>query len=483
MQLLRGGAEPKLRVVREGLMVWRVAKSLQRLRDQINAMAPTRGKSKDGTIGDMAHQARESDHNPNEDGVVTAMDITHDPAHGLDAGEISELLRLSQDPRIKYVIFNRRIFNSKVSPWTWRPYSGVDPHAGHLHISVSADQALYDSENDWTLDNLATRHVPQSATKTLPGITATVFGGVADPNTSSYDGHFISDNEFGVALPAKISGARPKVLVTNNANGKTVSCEIVDVGPWNTDDPYWTTGTRPQAESGTDRAGRETNLAGIDLTPAAAKAIGLPGKGKVDWQFSDSRIVNSSSVKALEIRELINVLLLSLARTSNSSVNASSGVLDMSTPIDSLIAVLQQVTAALQGMNQQTTTAATTPSTTTSPAQTDSIKQIIETILQVVAPKPVLTPDRPLGPVNGALGETIGNLLDGKKTAIGILGALATALLGNIPAVTTATSTLGHVAAAVTSAGGLGGFAMPIFLAMAAWGGLGKLEKWAGQSK
>ena len=67
---------------------------------------------------------------------------------------------------------------------------------------------------------------------------------------------------------------------------KTVTCNIVDIGPWNIDDNYWAfPNGRPQAESGRDEKGRVTNLAGIDLTPAAAKAIDLGGLGKVDWEF------------------------------------------------------------------------------------------------------------------------------------------------------------------------------------------------------
>jgi hypothetical protein len=40
------------------------------------------------------------------------MDITHDPAHGVDAPALGEMLRLSEDPRIKYVVSNARIFSS-----------------------------------------------------------------------------------------------------------------------------------------------------------------------------------------------------------------------------------------------------------------------------------------------------------------------------------------------------------------------------------
>jgi hypothetical protein len=93
-------------------------------------------------------------------------------------------------------------------------------------------------------------------------------------------------NRAGIALPFRFRGTRPKVIVS--ANGKTTTCEIVDVGPWNTNDPYWITNARPQAESGTDMSGRRTNGAGIDLTPAAARAIGLDGKGQIIWFFDST---------------------------------------------------------------------------------------------------------------------------------------------------------------------------------------------------
>jgi hypothetical protein len=72
---------------------WRGAKALFRLRDQINATFPGRNKASDGLIGDAAHATRASDHNPwvidNGVGVVTAIDITHDPMQGCDAGALA----------------------------------------------------------------------------------------------------------------------------------------------------------------------------------------------------------------------------------------------------------------------------------------------------------------------------------------------------------------------------------------------------------
>jgi hypothetical protein len=113
-------------------------------------------------------------------------------------------------------------------------------------------------------------------------ITATVFGG----QKSAY-GPAIDDDSPGVALPFRFTGDRPQVRVTGKASGQSVVCDVVDVGPWNTRDPYWETGSRPQAETGTDLMNppRHTNKAGIDLTAAAAKAIGIEGKGLVDWEF------------------------------------------------------------------------------------------------------------------------------------------------------------------------------------------------------
>ena len=136
-------------------MNWRVAKSLLALREQINEMAPTRNKGSDGAIGDAAHASRASDHNPHVRdgamGVVTALDITHDPANGVDAGKLAEILRASADPRVKYIISNKRIANPGQP---WRAYTGANPHTKHFHVSVKATKSDYDSEAPWKIGDL-----------------------------------------------------------------------------------------------------------------------------------------------------------------------------------------------------------------------------------------------------------------------------------------------------------------------------------------
>ena len=82
---------------------------------------------------------------------MTALDITHDPRNGVDTYLIADHLRTRQDPRIKYVISNGRIWSSETSPFVWRMYTGSNPHRSHIHISVKASKAHYDNKAPWDL--------------------------------------------------------------------------------------------------------------------------------------------------------------------------------------------------------------------------------------------------------------------------------------------------------------------------------------------
>lgn len=279
-------------------MAWRLAESLKVLRAQVDAAYPGRDKSSDGTIGDARHAATKSEHNPDRNGVVRAMDITNDPGHGIVARKLAETLVASRDRRILYIISNAQIVSSykvgSVAPWVWRPYGGENAHRQHMHISV-VEIPVGDDRTPWNLKGLAPSQPPAAGpvTGVLPAprrftrIIATVFNSKEPGNKSlAYvDVKPGWDERPGCALPGRIFGKRPFVRVINQKNGQSVICELIDIGPWNVDDPYWATGMRPQAESGRDKGGRHTNKAGIDLTPAAARAIGLNGLGFVDWEF------------------------------------------------------------------------------------------------------------------------------------------------------------------------------------------------------
>ncbi|MFO0588382.1 MAG: peptidoglycan-binding domain-containing protein [Polyangiaceae bacterium] len=92
---------------------------------------PHRSRASDGIMGDARHQARKSDHN-----LGNAFDVTHDPASGCDGDFIAACA--IRDPRVKYVIFNRRIWNRERGDTHWRPYTGENPHNHHCHVSIFA---------------------------------------------------------------------------------------------------------------------------------------------------------------------------------------------------------------------------------------------------------------------------------------------------------------------------------------------------------
>jgi lysozyme family protein/peptidoglycan hydrolase-like protein with peptidoglycan-binding domain len=119
------------------------------------------------------------------------------------------------------------------------------------------------------------------------------------------------------------------------------------------------------------------------------------------------------------------------------------------------------------------TVPATGTTTGANPAPTDQLKQVVDLLSALLSNKPVL------GQVNGALGETIGNLLNGKKTALGTFGALITSLLSSVTATPGSGGIAGLLGTIANAVPGLSQFALPISLALAAWGVLGKMEKWA----
>ncbi|PNE11225.1 MAG: hypothetical protein CR217_09890 [Beijerinckiaceae bacterium] len=132
------------------------------------------------------------------------------------------------------------------------------------------------------------------------------------------------------------------------------------------------------------------------------------------------------------------------------------------------VGIVERLLAAMQ-------TAAPKPGTTPSAPVPPDVGQLQRAIALLTA----ILGKSPLGQVNGALGETIGNLLNGKKTAIGIGGSLITSLLAAITSSPSAGGLAGLLGTIASSVPGLSQFALPIFLAMTAWGVLGKFEKWS----
>lgn len=137
---------------------WELAPALDELLDQVDCAHPGRSKRSDGSIPSAAHHKANprSDHEPRLYGgrrLVTAIDITHNVQRGLDCRPLFEALKDSEDKRIKYVIFQAKIFNSpgfgtagakKRGPWRPGPYTGPNKHMEHIHVSVWGQRATDD---------------------------------------------------------------------------------------------------------------------------------------------------------------------------------------------------------------------------------------------------------------------------------------------------------------------------------------------------
>ena len=143
-------------------MANRIAKSLDKLRDQVTAAYPGRAIDSDGWIASAAHHAANpsSDHEADSRGIVHAIDFTHDPAHGFNSYAFADFMLSQRDPRIKYVISNRRIGGDDSyakrnarKAWTWYPYNGSNPHDKHVH--VSCNKANEDDDHDWAMPGAA----------------------------------------------------------------------------------------------------------------------------------------------------------------------------------------------------------------------------------------------------------------------------------------------------------------------------------------
>ncbi|MEV4344898.1 hypothetical protein AB0J83_10510 [Actinoplanes sp. NPDC049596] len=148
---------------------WILVPCLVRLRSEFNAIAPGRDKSSDGSIGDTAHQATQSDHNDDEVGNVPIHDA--DKIHEVHAIDVDVDLRESDltmekvvqfllgrcrsgaEKRLRYIIYNRRIWEQS-NGWRQKAYNGSNPHDHHAHFSASYTTSLEASTASWHLEDI-----------------------------------------------------------------------------------------------------------------------------------------------------------------------------------------------------------------------------------------------------------------------------------------------------------------------------------------
>lgn len=159
---------------------WILVPCLVKLRDEFNAAGPKRDRASDGTIGDVAHEERSSDHNRDESGKVPIRDTDKvNEVHAVDidkdgpwlAGLTMEKMvqhilsrcRSGVENRLRYIIFNKRMWHIDRG-WKLEKYSGANPHDKHAHFSASYATALEYDTRSWHLEDLLPKEPPPVST-------------------------------------------------------------------------------------------------------------------------------------------------------------------------------------------------------------------------------------------------------------------------------------------------------------------------------
>lgn len=156
-------------------MDWYLNPALTTFRNEVNKAYPDRDKRSDGTIGDAAHQATSSDHNPDSDGSVDAWDMDVDLKTPNDAKAIEDLKKKFQaHPAARYWIHNRQIAERKYG-WARKPYSGPSPHTEHVHWN--SEPTYERSTKPWGVVNIFEEEDMPTAQEIADAVWAKAFQG------------------------------------------------------------------------------------------------------------------------------------------------------------------------------------------------------------------------------------------------------------------------------------------------------------------
>lgn len=120
------------------------------LRRQLDRRFPDRDRRSDGWIGDRAHAARKSDHNPDTKGIVRALDIDENFGvgtwrNGRAARNLADQLidyaasGLPGADRIKYVVYEDQVASGTYRSTWWRFRGKGYGHTAHIHVSFTTE--------------------------------------------------------------------------------------------------------------------------------------------------------------------------------------------------------------------------------------------------------------------------------------------------------------------------------------------------------
>lgn len=213
---------------------WVAVHAIKALGRDVEAIAPA-PSLQDGIVASRVHDQVNptSDHSPDVAGRVRAIDFGGTNAQ---LTRWSENLRLSRDSRIRYVIFEDRMFSfcekRGHEPYTWRPYSRT-PHDKHIHVSVRPEALYSNDSSHWQLEesNMTDHTHPVVVDKTGPGETFhddwmwgiengifTVYSDPTDPVEQQQLAAYLHRYHVNVVKPAlRTGGVKP------HAHGLTIN--------------------------------------------------------------------------------------------------------------------------------------------------------------------------------------------------------------------------------------------------------------------
>lgn len=139
---------------------WVLARSLVALIHETDERFPGRDHGSDGSVASTDHSTQnpDSDHEV-DDGYVHAVDIDEDLSPALHSLRfLWDTLVDRRDHRVKYLIYEGRIVKSYVdsagrAAWVAQPYTGLNAHAGHLHVSIWHTDAARNDTGPWWPDD------------------------------------------------------------------------------------------------------------------------------------------------------------------------------------------------------------------------------------------------------------------------------------------------------------------------------------------
>lgn len=215
---------------------WSLTKGMANLLAQIDEAFPDRDHASDGTIGDTAHQAEKSGHNPDrtanaeyKDGdalnEVRAIDVDSDfRAAPATAQQVVDHIRALPGVGnvLRYMIYNRKIYRAS-NGWKPEAYTGASAHTEHIHFSGQFTQAADNNTTfDYRLEEIPVAltasdkaWISQEITAAVNAlVTATPLNG-ADGKPDGTSSTPVGHNAFnqGIPSPFEADGGRVRAYV------------------------------------------------------------------------------------------------------------------------------------------------------------------------------------------------------------------------------------------------------------------------------